>query len=144
MRFTIQRQILPPRPEVRARGPRPIAMAPKYEVVMLAHAKSKQMPKLKDFLKSVAHQVWSAGGVIADLKSWGSRPLAYRIRQHAENHYHAHYLGMHLYCSPKALSSLEGALPLTAPAPCHHVHTTHMRTHCRRPARAQRDYATRT
>ena len=119
-------------------------MAPKYEVVMLAHAKSKQMPKLKDFLKSVAHQVWSAGGVIADLKSWGSRPLAYRIRQQAENHYHAHYLGMHLYCSPKALSSLEGALPLTAPAPCHHVHITHMRTHCRRPARAQRDYATRT
>ena len=82
------------------------SMAPKYEVVMLATAMPKQTPKLFEFLKEVSKQLWATGAVIADLKSWGSRPLAYRIRQHSVNHYHAHYLGLHLYCSPKALDKL--------------------------------------
>lgn len=81
-------------------------MAPKYEVVMLATAMPKQTPKLFEFLKDISQQLWATGAVIADLKSWGSRPLAYRIRQHSINHYHAQYLGLHLYCSPKALAGL--------------------------------------
>ena len=84
---------------------------PFYEVVMLAQAGPKVTPRLTGFLKDMTKQLWSSGAVIADLKSWGSRPLAYRIRKSQENHYHAHYLGLHVFCSPKALVALEGVLP---------------------------------
>ena len=85
-------------------------MAPKYEVVMLATANPKQTPKLVAFIKDISQQLWATGAVITDLKSWGTRPLAYRIRQHSVNHYHAQYLGLHLYCSPKALSAVSERL----------------------------------
>ena len=110
-------------------------MAPKYQVVMLATARSNQTPKIKDFIKGVAHQLWATGAVIADLKSWGSRPLAYRIRQHSINHYNALYLGMHLYCSPKALAGLLGA-------PC--LPSREMPRLTRTADPTQRDYTTRT
>ena len=85
-------------------------MAPKYEVVMLATANPKQTPKLVAFIKDISQQLWATGAVITDLKSWGTRPLAYRIRQHSVNHYHAQYLGLHLYCAPKALSAVSERL----------------------------------
>ena len=97
-------------------------MAPKYEVVMLAIAGPRQTVKIKEFLKDVSQQLWATGAVIADLKSWGSRPLAYRIRQHSVNHYHAQYLGLHLYCSPKALEGLQGAHALLFALEATHAH----------------------
>ena len=84
---------------------------------MLTQSGASVTPRITSFLKETAKQLWGTGAVIADLKSWGNRALAYRIRQKAVNHYHAQYIGLHVYCSPKALQGLEGAArPPAAPA----------------------------
>ena len=66
------------------------AMAPLYEVIMLTKGGKDGTPQLKKLLKSCATHIWDKGGVLADIRPWGQRELAYRIRKQHVNHYHAH------------------------------------------------------
>lgn len=86
-------------------------MAPLYEVIMLTKGGiDKTTEKLKGLLKSCATLVWERGGVLADIRPWGQRELAYRIRKQGVNNYHAQYTSLHVYCSPTTLRELEGSL----------------------------------
>ena len=85
-------------------------MAPLYEVVMLTKAKGDTTNALKTTLKSCATLLWERGAVLADVRPWGQRELAYRIRKQGTNHYHAQYTSLNLYCSPKTLTELEQSL----------------------------------
>ena len=87
-------------------------MAPLYEVIMMTKVGSSResTQKLTGLLKSCASTLWDRGAVVADIRPWGQRELAYRIRKQAVNHYYAHYLSMHVYCSPPTLRVLEDSL----------------------------------
>ena len=65
---------------------------------------------LKKLLKSCATHIWDRGGILADIRPWGNRELAYRIRKQHVNHYHAQYTSLHVYASPTTLHSLEDTL----------------------------------
>ena len=88
-------------------------MAPLYEVILLTKA-AKDLgggtEKLKTLLKKCATHIWDRGGILADIRPWGQRELAYRIRKQQVNHYDAHYTSMLAYISPPTLHSLEKTL----------------------------------
>ena len=83
---------------------------PLYEVVVLSVGSKQGGPQLKALLKSCATALWAQGAVLADVRPWGQREMAYRIRKQGVNHYHAQYTSLHVYCSPLALRQLEGSL----------------------------------
>jgi len=85
-------------------------MAPLYEVIMLTKVYKDSGKRLSSLLKGWAGSVWERRGVVADIRTWGQRELAYRIRKQGKNHYHAHYLSLHVYCSPPTLRQLEDKL----------------------------------
>jgi len=85
-------------------------MAPLYEVVMLTKAGKGATVQLQTLLTNCAKSLWSRGAVLADIRPWGVRELAYRIRKQSQNHYNAQYVSMHVYCSPPTLHELEGQL----------------------------------
>ena len=66
--------------------------------------------QLTSLLQNCAKSLWSRGAVLADIRPWGARDLAYRIRKQSENHYSAQYVSMDVYCSPPTLHQLEGQL----------------------------------
>merc|ERR1719502_1734460 len=66
--------------------------------------------QLKKLLKTCATHIWDHGGVLADIRPWGQREMAYRIRKQKENFYHAQYTSLHIYVSPPTLHSLEASL----------------------------------
>ena len=83
---------------------------PAYDVVVLAANTAGSREKLVGLLRNCATKLWSRGAVITEVRSWGIRDLAYRIRQRGVNHYRAHYLTLDLFCSPASLSELESTL----------------------------------
>lgn len=83
------------------------AMAPLYEVVILTKTGTEATTKLKNLLATNAKMLWERGAVIADIKPWGQRELAYRIRKQQKNYYNAQYTSLHVYCNPATLSTLE-------------------------------------
>jgi ribosomal protein S6 len=85
-------------------------MAPLYEVIMLTKCGADGTSQLKKLLKTCATHIWDRGGVLADIRPWGSRELAYRIRAQQKNEYYAQYTSLHVYTSPTTLQSLEGTL----------------------------------
>ncbi|KOO20956.1 30s ribosomal protein s6 [Chrysochromulina tobinii] len=85
-------------------------MAPLYEVVMMTKSGKGATVQLTSLLQNCAKSLWSRGAVLADIRPWGARDLAYRIRKQSENHYSAQYVSMDVYCSPPTLHQLEGQL----------------------------------
>ena len=85
-------------------------MPPLYEVIVMSKTGTGTTPELKTLLKSCASMLWDRGAVLADVRPWGQRELAYRIRKQGTNHYHAQYTSLHVYCSPTTLKDLEGSL----------------------------------
>ena len=85
-------------------------MAPLYELILLTKTGNEGTPQLKKLLKTCATHVWDKGGVVADIRPWGHRELAYRIRKQKQNYYHAQYTSLHIYASPPTLHSLEATL----------------------------------
>lgn len=85
-------------------------MAPLYEVLMLTKVHKGASTEFNALLKSCADTLWSRGAVLADVRPWGKRSLAYRIRKQATNHYEAQYTSVHVYCSPPTLQLLENQL----------------------------------
>ena len=86
-------------------------MAPLYELIVLTKAApADAAPQLKKLLKTCATHVWDKGGVLADIRPWGQRELAYRIRKQAVNYYHAQYTSLHIYVSPSTMTGLERTL----------------------------------
>ena len=83
---------------------------PLYDVTMLTKSGSDGTPKLRTLLTNAAKKLWDRGAVVADIKPWGQRELAYRIRKQNTNYYHAQYTSLHVYCSPATLSELESNL----------------------------------
>lgn len=84
-------------------------MAPKYDITLLASSflPSKELGPL---IKGFSEILWKRGAVISDIKSWGNRDLAYRIRKMGQNHYQAQYLTMSVYCSPETLKDFQSSL----------------------------------
>jgi small subunit ribosomal protein S6 len=78
-------------------------MAPLYEVVMMTKSGKGATVQLTSLLQNCAKSLWSRGAVLADIRPWGARDLAYRIRKQSENHYSAQYVSMDVYCSPPTL-----------------------------------------
>jgi len=66
--------------------------------------------QLTGLLTSCANALWARGAVLADVRPWGNRELAYRIRKQGVNHYQAQYNSLHVYCSPTALQEMEATL----------------------------------
>lgn len=85
-------------------------MAPLYEVVMMTKSGKGATVQLTSLLTSCAKSLWAKGAVLADIRPWGVRDLAYRIRKQSQNYYQAQYVSMHVYCSPPTLQQLEGQL----------------------------------
>lgn len=85
-------------------------MAPLYELIMMTKCGPDGTQQLQKLLKTCATHVWDKGGVLADIRPWGQRELAYRIRKQKENHYHAQYTSLHIYASPPTLHTLESTL----------------------------------
>lgn len=83
---------------------------PLYDVIMLTKCGTEGTPKLRTLLTNAAKKLWDRGAVIADIKPWGQRELAYRIRKQNTNYYHAQYTSLHVYCSPTTLGELESSL----------------------------------
>jgi small subunit ribosomal protein S6 len=84
---------------------------PAYDVILIAaNTKDAATLKLTNLLKTCAAKMWSRGAVVTEIRSWGVRDLAYRIRQRGVNHYRAQYLTIDLFCSPPALKELESTL----------------------------------
>lgn len=90
----------PPRPacaRMRARsracGPRAGAVQPSarppvmplYDILIMAKAAATR-PAVSEVLRRAATQVMDAGGVVTDVKSYGTRDLAYEIRKAGESH----------------------------------------------------------
>lgn len=85
-------------------------MAPLYELILMTKCGADGTVNLKKLLKSCATHIWDRGGVLADIRPWGQRELAYRIRKQQTNYYHAQYTSLHVYASPPTLHSLEANL----------------------------------
>ena len=86
-------------------------MAPLYELIVLTKAApADAAPQLKKLLKTCATHVWDKGGVLADIRPWGQRELAYRIRKQAVNYYQAQSTSLHIYVSPSTMTGLERTL----------------------------------
>jgi small subunit ribosomal protein S6 len=84
---------------------------PAYDVIVIAaNTKDAATLKLTNLLKTCAAKMWNRGAVVTEIRSWGVRDLAYRIRQRGVNHYRAQYLTIDLFCSPPALKELESTL----------------------------------
>ncbi len=80
-----------------------------YELVLALKCTGANT-QVHSLLRKCAEQLWSRGAVITDISCWGSRELAYRIRKHATNHYHARYLSLWTHCAPPALRQVENTL----------------------------------
>lgn len=85
-------------------------MAPQYNVTLLTQVGKEAGVKLQQVIKSAATHLWSHGAVVSDVRPWGQRELAYRIRRQGTNHYNAQYTTMSIYCSPPVLKTLEATL----------------------------------
>ena len=85
-------------------------MAPLYEIVMMTKSGKGATVQLTNLLGSCAKTLWARGAILADIRPWGVRDLAYRIRKQAQNYYQAQYVSMHIYCAPPTLHELEGQL----------------------------------
>ena len=79
-----------------------------YELVVLT--KTGATKGLGPLLESCANTIWKRGGLIADINSWGSRELAYRIRKRGDNIHHAQYLSLWVHCAPRTLREVEATL----------------------------------
>ena len=53
-------------------------MAPKYDVVLMTQAGPYATSALDKLVKTTANKLWEKGAVLADIKAWGNRELAYR------------------------------------------------------------------
>jgi small subunit ribosomal protein S6 len=58
---------------------------PLYNVVAILKAAATR-PSVSEVLRRAAVQVMDAGGVVTDIKSYGTRELAYEIRKAGETH----------------------------------------------------------
>ncbi len=117
-------------------------MAPLYELVLLTKGGRGMAQPTNKLIKACSEELWKRGAVISDIKSWGERALAYRIRKAGENHYTAQYLTMHVYCSPAALRSVESTLRTSDQVlrwmPLRQRGTPPLDKHARHPHRAPR------
>jgi len=84
-------------------------MAPLYHIDLMTRSGQGASKQLTTLLKSTSNLFWKHGAVVADMRSWGTCELAYRIRKAGMNHYNAHYITLQVYCAPKVLHEVEGS-----------------------------------
>ena len=53
-------------------------MAPLYDVIIMAHCGADASAAMTKVLKTTTAKLWERGAVVSDIKSWGTRELAYR------------------------------------------------------------------
>ena len=91
-------------------------MAPQYKLVVLTRVAprgqfgSSIASEVQKLLRSCTSALWERGGLVADIRSWGQRKLAYRIRRSGKNHYDAQYIALDVHCSPPTLKIVEKVL----------------------------------
>ena len=81
-----------------------------FAVILLARAGKGATHQLTSLLTNCATRLWERNAVLADVRPWGVRDLAYRIRKQGVNHYQAQYVSLHVFCSPPTLKELEKTL----------------------------------
>ena len=81
-------------------------MAPQYKMILITRTGFKGVSQeVGKLLKQCTGALWERGGLVSDIKSWGQRQLAYRIRRSGKNHYSAQYIQLDVHCSPPTLKS---------------------------------------
>lgn len=112
-----------------------------YELVVLTKTKAATA-QLGPLLKSCCNTIWKRGGLVADINSWGSRELAYRIRKQGENFHHAQYLSIWTHCAPRTLREVEATLRTSDMVlrwmPLRRPHAPRLPEEVRHPGRHQR------
>ena len=63
---------------------------PLYDLVVLVKA-AVPRPQLADIMRRAGLQILDKGGVMTDIKSFGTRTLAYEFRKPGEKHYEVRY-----------------------------------------------------
>jgi len=87
---------------------------PAYDVIVIANHLKENRLKLSNLLTTVGTKMMDRGAVVTEIKNWGNRDLAYRIRQKGVNHYRAQYMSIDLFCSPATLNVLQSTLRASA------------------------------
>ena len=86
-------------------------MAPQYKMILITRTGFKGVSQeVGKLLKQCTGALWERGGLVSDIKSWGQRQLAYRIRRSGKNHYSAQYIQLDVHCSPPTLKLVEQVL----------------------------------
>uniref|UniRef100_A0A7S0RSK3 30S ribosomal protein S6, chloroplastic n=1 Tax=Pyramimonas obovata TaxID=1411642 RepID=A0A7S0RSK3_9CHLO len=82
---------------------------PLYDLICIIKP-TIQRPQIVDILKRTGQEVFKSGGVVTDITSYGTRPLAYDFKVRGEKHSEGSIVQMSLLVAPKVLDDLDHSL----------------------------------